>query len=1152
MRFQRLDILKYGKFSERSIEFPNSTSDFHLIVGPNEAGKSTLRSAILDLLFGIPTRSPHGFLHPLNELRLGASISDGTHSLEFNRIKAQKQTLRTLGDVPLPDSALTPFLGSVDRNFFDQMFGLDHFRLVDGGNSILNAESDIGQILFQSAAGVAGLGKVRDELAAEADKLWGPRRSLERAYFMAAEQLDQANDALKRAVVRTKVWAEANAAVESLRETVELERRKRLDLDKRRAKLERVRRLAPLVQTLRQDEASLEALKATPDLPADAAATLAEAEREISRTDEFLRLRTADVEDMSNELAAISIDAAILSSERDISELDRRRIQYSAYDRDIERRKNEIASLLEEVQSACIQLQWTSESADDVRQRLPSLLLRRKLGQLARDASGLQQASKAADASERSKKSDIESLEEQLQTLPDVPVTSGLRAALFKARSLGDAEATVEKHRVLMEKAEASLEAAMQALGTWRREADELSKLQLPSNQSLARHLEQKQNLEAEIKSLAKSLAEQSRVVAAAALQVSQFTEVHHPTTFAQVQDARSKRDSKWETVKQRTNNFDADAGDFEDAMRHTDELADTHLSNVEDATELQSRIHQHEKERQAKVDLEQEVETARRNLQAFDIEWVTTISQAGLAGMSLENTSEWIQRRDSALKAGESLLDAQMTHASATEVIADTTQRLSEALRENGVVDEVGDNLAALCIRAEQLISKSDGTDVRRETLNSQLLSARQAYALLQDEASEARKEVDHWNTEWATNLSSAGLNTSNDTGAVEGALELITQIEEKLRKIRQIQSERIDAMNADLASFSNDASVLCSAIAPALEKRPPSEAVQQLVISLQQAKEAQATKDRVEEALRISEAQVARARGTKQEAVASIAPLMMRAGVTAHEALSEAIAKSDEKRRLLAEITRVGAEFANGGDGLTREQVEAEIHSTDLTQVAAELQQLSDDLTAAIERQSLISAELGTAEKVLIDIGGSHAAALAEGQRQEALARMADAAERYVKVFTASRLLRWSIDRYREEKQGPMLAKASAIFSALTLGSFQRLVVDFERQPMALEGQRPDGRFVSVPCMSDGTRDQLFLALRLAALETRLEHATALPFIADDLFVNYDDERAKAGLRALASVSKHTQVIFLTHHDHMKEVVRDALGEAVNMVQL
>jgi uncharacterized protein YhaN len=65
----------------------------------------------------------------------------------------------------------------------------------------------------------------------------------------------------------------------------------------------------------------------------------------------------------------------------------------------------------------------------------------------------------------------------------------------------------------------------------------------------------------------------------------------------------------------------------------------------------------------------------------------------------------------------------------------------------------------------------------------------------------------------------------------------------------------------------------------------------------------------------------------------------------------------------------------------------------------------------------------------------------------------------------------------------------------------------------------------------MSDGTRDQLFLALRWAALELHVGQAMPLPFIADDLFINYDDARAEAGLEALKGLSEQIQVIFLTH---------------------
>ena len=67
------------------------------------------------------------------------------------------------------------------------------------------------------------------------------------------------------------------------------------------------------------------------------------------------------------------------------------------------------------------------------------------------------------------------------------------------------------------------------------------------------------------------------------------------------------------------------------------------------------------------------------------------------------------------------------------------------------------------------------------------------------------------------------------------------------------------------------------------------------------------------------------------------------------------------------------------------------------------------------------------------------------------------------------------------------------------------------------SLIGVRPDGAAVPVPGMSTGTADQLYLALRIASVTDYLDRAPPLPFAADDLFINFDAERAAAGFRVL-----------------------------------
>jgi uncharacterized protein YhaN len=131
-------------------------------------------------------------------------------------------------------------------------------------------------------------------------------------------------------------------------------------------------------------------------------------------------------------------------------------------------------------------------------------------------------------------------------------------------------------------------------------------------------------------------------------------------------------------------------------------------------------------------------------------------------------------------------------------------------------------------------------------------------------------------------------------------------------------------------------------------------------------------------------------------------------------------------------------------------------------------------------------------------------------------------------------------------------MLARASEVFCGLTQGAFNRLIVNYESEPLKLSGQRCTAELVDIEGMSEGTRDQLYLALRLAALELHLEQTVALPFIADDLFINYDDGRARAGLEALANLSEMTQVIFLSHHAHLVPVAKSVFGDQLNVVNL
>lgn len=1155
MRLNRLDLSRYGKFTDRSIEFPLARNDFHMIVGANEAGKSTLRQAFSDLLFGFPVRTPLDFLHPKSELRLRAALDHAGSSLEFQRVKGNKNTLRMPDGTPLPDAVLDSYLGTATVDFFDKMFGLDHPRLVRGGNDMLKAQDDVGQVLFQAAAGVASLGSVYEALQAEASLLWSPKKSKERLWYIAQAELDQANAVLKDATVRTREWTEAHKHVQDLEHAVAQQRERQQQLLGNRVRLERIRRLAPAVAVLDEHEKLLRELGPVIELPADAADTLASAEIELARAEQRKSTHSAQAARLEAALGDISIDESALLLASEIEALDTLRHRYAMHDQNIQRCEGECASLWKDATEAAEQLGWLAAGTLELtalQARLPPLAARRRIEQLLRDHDGMRQALLAANSAVQSRESEIAAWKAKMEQLPAVDIPVELRAALERAVSFGEPQAAMDKAAAAVNKAQAELDRTLAGLGAWFQDLPQLTALQLPSLQALARLTAQRQDLSSDLKAAKAKLADLSETVAQRDLALRQYQQLHHPVTADDVRRAREQRDDAWRSLRNGEVSLKSGAIAFEETIARADGLADARLDNVQEAAELQSRKHHYEQELQKRDHAAELCRAVEARVAQFEDAWLATCNSLGVPGMPLDTMPEWLVQKDKALVAVQQLSLATQEQEAVAAAHGAVLHGLQEALRAAGLLLEKTDSMVVCRLRAQEYINTAQAASVRRAALSDQLTEAQPLLAALQQASRAAASDMERWKEEWTGALAAAGLGVDTPAADVRAALGLMETVAEKLKSLRQRRVEQIDVMRNELKGFQGMADRLLQALEPTSAGVEAAQASRDLMARLHAARQAQEQATGVRREMQHVHAQLQQADESIQSASAGLRPLFQRAGVVHKEDLRHAIAQSDRYRTLRDRISRELAELLANGDGYTRVQIQEEVASADQAQLPAQLDVLAADIDVGTREQTRLAVELADAVRKLDAITGTDAAAKAESQRQQALASMADAAERYIKVYTAARLLRWSIDRYREQKQGPMLARAGAIFSRLTLGSFQRLAVDFDREPMILEGLRSDGAKVGIGGMSDGTRDQLYLALRLAALELHLHQAPALPFIADDLFINYDDQRAEAGLQALADLSQRTQVIFLSHHDHLLPAARKVLGKDLNVVML
>jgi uncharacterized protein YhaN len=174
---------------------------------------------------------------------------------------------------------------------------------------------------------------------------------------------------------------------------------------------------------------------------------------------------------------------------------------------------------------------------------------------------------------------------------------------------------------------------------------------------------------------------------------------------------------------------------------------------------------------------------------------------------------------------------------------------------------------------------------------------------------------------------------------------------------------------------------------------------------------------------------------------------------------------------------------------------------------------------------------------------------------EKQAASARIVDLAEEYLEQQIAARLMNVAIERYRNRHQDPLLERAGQYLNDLTCGSFTGLAVDFDEanRRVLRAVRRGSADHVDVAGMSDGARDQLFFALRLAYIEDHSGRVGQCPVILDDVLMAFDNERAAAALRVLSELSKKTQVLLFTHHAHHIELARQAIpNEALTVHEL
>jgi uncharacterized protein YhaN len=236
------------------------------------------------------------------------------------------------------------------------------------------------------------------------------------------------------------------------------------------------------------------------------------------------------------------------------------------------------------------------------------------------------------------------------------------------------------------------------------------------------------------------------------------------------------------------------------------------------------------------------------------------------------------------------------------------------------------------------------------------------------------------------------------------------------------------------------------------------------------------------------------------------------------------------DEIRTRIEEAEAAGEDWVIDDDALARTRARQE----EMTQKIEDLSRRAEGL----EKDMAHRREGATVDEV-------------EGELRAVRDRIEEATRERDRLWLMAALLRQAERRFREDHQPDILRDAGAHLEAITGGRYARLLVDEDRSraTFRLKGPEYPGPMEVGEPVSTGTREQVYLALRLAVLDHLDRGGERMPFFMDETVVNWDPERRARTFGLLSDVARRRQVFFFTCHDRMARELEERGGRRLGL---
>jgi len=1148
MRLRCLKLIRYGHFTDFSLDFRERSqdgSDFHIIFGENEAGKSTAINGFFELLFGIHNQSKYGFHHTYDNLRVGAIIELNNKAVELSRIKGRRDTLRDAEDKPISEDILNSALYGLSGSSYPTMFCLNEETLERGGEEILASKGDVGRLLFTGTAGLSDLSKVLEKLQGQANQVYKEGRSSNEISLLK-QQLDQLDDKRKKMDTQVGTYRQLESVLQRADEAYKQARKTRDDIRKNYSYLKSLKTTFPIRTALLKLEKELEDIPDFPDLPVGWVEEIIRLQQEKDTSEKDQEAAKDNINTIEQQLANLKTDP-IVKKQENFKAVELLKVRAEAAD--------------EELHQLCADLLDIETDLDEIQQKLgvdkhsklDEFIIPEDtisyLEELLHEEISLKQISKNAEHEFSHAKDCLQQSLKKKESFP-IPNEKVLELnALFNSYKdkKEDPQHRINNAKKVLSQKILNIDEEFKNLAPWRGLIQEIKDLEFPTIVQAESWSERAKELKQKLKDRKQEQERHKRDHALFMVTIKSQSDCSIEISDANAKKSREEREKAWREHRNRLDITSADT--FEKVLINDDNIRDKRLAATDQLSRLRGSEESCAKTEGSIEIIADEIRRIEKELGALKNEMQPALSRAKLPDdFEAEYLREWLKGLQRTRKLVEEEEECRNELNQVENEVDSQRIVLLQALKKIDAEQSEILDLAELRAITSAYLDRTNKEKRLHEDAEKEL-------SRLENETQQRNKAVEiavshleEWNNKWNQVLEQFWLKGKSAVQA-RALLGLFKDLGSKLASQKKLY-QKINEKEADKKKFFiSVTNLVCS-----LEMIEQDDKIVHFLDLQEKLKKAQQIeKDRfsadkdMEQARKQfekSDRDLCRIEKRAQEMAAYFAIPEKEVTLDRLAIILKQAQKKNEIVNFISEKelslfyhlgvdNRVDAD--EKFDNITLSDVEEK-----LTEIEGALQEIEKNLENRVE-------ERRDARHNIEKIGGDASIALLNEERQSILLEISKKTNRALALHLGLMASEHALSTYRDHHRSELLMQTADAFKAITSGTFSSLSTQSDQAGDRLIAVRSNGRSISAESMSKGTRYQLYLALRLAAYHRFCNEAGALPFIGDDIMETFDDRRSESAIHQLSKIAKHGQVLYFTHHRHLCDIAKRVCGDGV-----